>query len=378
MMGPTVDPSASEAMSIGEDGGRPLVTFALFAYNHERYVREAVEAAFAQTYEPLEIILSDDCSTDHTFEIMQEMAAAYRGPHEVWVNRTEENLGLFRHVLDVGGKLKGKLLVLAASDDVSKPQRTEQLVELWQTTGAWGLYSQFDLIDELGNCIESNLFVQQRPEETRHYLLSDHPLKYTHGATSAYAASIFKHIPNTSKRILHEDGVISLAINMLGGSIYSCNHSLVLYRRHTSSVSNSGDIAGELTDLRRQESKYSANSQLQLNALDYFSKELTPYLMQTGHILRRQINVGGVNRLRRFYEMKLAMADSGVFTKCVLLLKHRSLPEWRWLLPRLLGARVLLELKKARLLPLGATIKALLANRADRPNPGPSNERSAK
>jgi hypothetical protein len=31
---------------------RPLVTFALFAYNQEKYIREAVVGAFAQTYEP--------------------------------------------------------------------------------------------------------------------------------------------------------------------------------------------------------------------------------------------------------------------------------------------------------------------------------------
>jgi len=40
---------------------RPLLTFALFGYNQEQYIREAVEGAFAQTYSPLEIILSDDC-----------------------------------------------------------------------------------------------------------------------------------------------------------------------------------------------------------------------------------------------------------------------------------------------------------------------------
>ena len=54
---------------------RPLVTFALFAYNQEQYIREAIEGAFAQTYQPLEIILSDDCSTDRTFEIMREMGS---------------------------------------------------------------------------------------------------------------------------------------------------------------------------------------------------------------------------------------------------------------------------------------------------------------
>jgi len=51
-----------------ETTDRPLVTFALVAYNQEQYIREAVEGAFAQTYEPLEIILSDDCSSDRTVE----------------------------------------------------------------------------------------------------------------------------------------------------------------------------------------------------------------------------------------------------------------------------------------------------------------------
>ena len=65
--------------------GRALVTFALFAYNQEKFIREAVEGAFSQTYEPLEIILSDDYSSDRTFEIIERMAAEYTGPHRVIV-----------------------------------------------------------------------------------------------------------------------------------------------------------------------------------------------------------------------------------------------------------------------------------------------------
>ena len=70
---------------------RPLITFALFAYNQERFIREAVAGAFSQTYSPLEIILSDDCSSDRTFEIIQEMTAGYEGPHKVILNRNEKN-----------------------------------------------------------------------------------------------------------------------------------------------------------------------------------------------------------------------------------------------------------------------------------------------
>ena len=68
---------------------RPLVTFALFSYNQEQFIRQAVESAFAQTYSPLEIILSDDFSSDGTFEIMQEMVAAYSGPHRVVLNQND-------------------------------------------------------------------------------------------------------------------------------------------------------------------------------------------------------------------------------------------------------------------------------------------------
>jgi glycosyltransferase involved in cell wall biosynthesis len=110
---------------------RPLVTFALFAYNQEDYIREAVEGAFAQTYEPLEIILSDDCSSDRTFEIMQEMAAAYEGPHEVIARRNEVNYGTAQHVYAVSKVMNGDLIVVAAGDDISLPRRTELLTSAW-------------------------------------------------------------------------------------------------------------------------------------------------------------------------------------------------------------------------------------------------------
>ncbi|MCE0760336.1 glycosyltransferase [Marinobacter sp. G11] len=102
---------------------RPLVTFALFAYNQEKYIREAIEGAFAQTYEPLEIILSDDCSTDRTFEIMKSVADQYNGPHKLYVRKNEHNLGIAAHFDLVMRKAQGDLVVVAAGDDVSMPDR---------------------------------------------------------------------------------------------------------------------------------------------------------------------------------------------------------------------------------------------------------------
>ena len=80
---------------------KPLVTISMLTYNQERYVRDAVRGVLAQTYEPLEIVISDDCSTDGTWNIILEEVDAYRksgGVHKnIVLNRNEKNLGLIRH-----------------------------------------------------------------------------------------------------------------------------------------------------------------------------------------------------------------------------------------------------------------------------------------
>jgi len=113
-------------------GDRPPVTLFVLAYNQEALVRAAIEGAFAQTYQPLEIILSDDASPDGTFAVMQAMAAAYSGPHRVILNRNPANLGLTAHVSRVMQRATGAFVVQNAGDDVSHPERTAKLVAAWR------------------------------------------------------------------------------------------------------------------------------------------------------------------------------------------------------------------------------------------------------
>ena len=54
---------------------RPRVTFFVTGYEQADTIEEAIEGAFAQTYEPLEILLCDDGSGDATPAIMARMAA---------------------------------------------------------------------------------------------------------------------------------------------------------------------------------------------------------------------------------------------------------------------------------------------------------------
>ena len=66
----------------------PRVTLILLAYNQQATARAAAESCLAQQCEPMEVVLSDDASTDNTFAELQAAAAAYCGPHQVRVRRS--------------------------------------------------------------------------------------------------------------------------------------------------------------------------------------------------------------------------------------------------------------------------------------------------
>lgn len=68
----------------------PLVSIQIPTYNQKDFIKEALDSALAQTYENLEIIVSDDCSpTYDIFEYLQD----YKDNSKVKIYRNDENLG---------------------------------------------------------------------------------------------------------------------------------------------------------------------------------------------------------------------------------------------------------------------------------------------
>lgn len=207
----------------------PLVTFALFAYNQEKYIHEAIAGAFAQTYSPLEIILSDDGSSDRTFEIMREMAEAYRGPHAVKLNRNIVNLGLIDHINKIFEMASGDLIVAAAGDDISLPSRTSRLVDAYGETGgnAMLLHSSVSKIDENGE----NLGVLQPPVITEKMNLDKIALSSALyiGATGAWNKNLYHDFGPLKFKQAYEDLTLGFRAALSNSMVY-IDEPLVKYR----------------------------------------------------------------------------------------------------------------------------------------------------
>lgn len=197
----------------------PLVTFALFAYNQEKYIREAVEAAFAQIYPSLEIILSDDGSADDTFGVMQAMADKYTGPHKVRTRRSEINLGTALHVSAVAQMAKGSLIVVAAGDDISLPNRVALLVNEWQRAGGGvaTVHSAISIISPKSSSGVETLPLRF-PESTKFDLdwyMRNRALPF-YSPTCAYSIELFRLFPPLIGGSIIEDGVLSFRTFLKG------------------------------------------------------------------------------------------------------------------------------------------------------------------
>lgn len=112
---------------------RPLVTMLVLAHQQEATIGQAIRSALAQTHSPLEIVISDDASTDGTWSAIERAVAGYRGPHRLMLNRNPVNLGIGAHLNHMVALSQGELLFIAAGDDISLPQRCERVVDAWLT-----------------------------------------------------------------------------------------------------------------------------------------------------------------------------------------------------------------------------------------------------
>jgi len=215
---------------------KPLLTFALFAYDQERFIREAVTGALAQTYSPLEIILSDDCSTDGTFEIMKEMVSAYSGRHRVVLVCNEQNEGFGAHINKVMKIAKGELIVGAAGDDISLPTRVERLASTWirGERRAHSVYSAAIIIDETGKELRT---MDSPPKEMQPIPAIMTFMSGVMGCTHAWSREVFSVFGPILPDTVFEDRVIPLRSVLLGGIAY-CSEPLVKYRIHGANISH--------------------------------------------------------------------------------------------------------------------------------------------
>lgn len=141
-----------------------LVSVVVPAYNHERYIEQALDSVFQQTYEHLELIVLDDQSTDRTLESAHSWASRADISSRfvrIVIQQNKQNSGAHATINNGLGMARGNVLTILNSDDGYAPDRIRLMMTAAEANNSSLLFSGVHVIDTAGQRFCNSTFAAE-------------------------------------------------------------------------------------------------------------------------------------------------------------------------------------------------------------------------
>jgi glycosyltransferase involved in cell wall biosynthesis len=215
---------------------KDLVSIVLPVYNGEKYLSLSIESCLNQSYQNIELIIVNDCSTDSTLEIANQYAQI---DARVKVVNNIENKKLPAS-LNIGHKLAdGAYITWTSDDNIYETNAIEELVNDLIENNAEVVYSDFFLIDNFG----------KRIKEVELLGLENLIFGNFIGASFLYKKEVFEKNNGYDETLfLLEDYDFWLRA-LIHSKYYKVNKFLYNYRSHDKSLSSQISTASDKKEL---------------------------------------------------------------------------------------------------------------------------------
>jgi glycosyltransferase involved in cell wall biosynthesis len=144
----------------------PLVSIIIPVYNRENIISETLECAINQTYKNIEIIISDNCSTDNTWQVLTKYLNL---DSRIRIYKNQINLGPVLNWKSCIDKINGEYTKILWSDDTISLDFIEQTIKLFDAETAF-VMSGVQIFKSENKSVISNSVFQERIK----YLSSDY------------------------------------------------------------------------------------------------------------------------------------------------------------------------------------------------------------
>jgi len=136
--------------NVDQSGERitPRISIAMATYNGEKYIKEQLESLRKQTWQPSEIIVVDDGSTDNTLEIVRYFCKSWSIPAKIYTNDT--NLHYTGNFLKAASLCTGDVVAFCDQDDIWDKKKLEVCVKTLESDEADLVVHEGRVIDRRG------------------------------------------------------------------------------------------------------------------------------------------------------------------------------------------------------------------------------------
>lgn len=226
----------------------------LLCFNQEKYIREALSSLLQQEIPQdveLDIVVSDDYSTDHSWEIINKEIETYRkngGTLPVTLNQNKTNLGCCGNLYQAVLLSKGEYILKFDGDDISVKERIsifKQTYDKHPDALQYGFRVMYmaedgtvDPCQEEKRHLPEVLSVQQYNNKTPTERWS-----LSLGGTSAYLRKLFDEFQDFSDIRTNDDTILSIHARFLRGKVVDSSRPVVYYRSTPISAVNNSQIS---------------------------------------------------------------------------------------------------------------------------------------
>ncbi len=205
-----------------------LVSVITPSYNSLPFIEETIQSILNQSYPEWELLITDDCSTDGTWDLLKEYAAK---DNRIRIFRLEKNSGPGVARNNSIKNAKGRFIAFCDSDDQWETDKLEKQVKFMLENDVGLSFSNYVIIDEIGNRIRE---IKAPKKVTYNTMLKN---DYIGNLTAMYdIEKVGKmYMPEIRKR---QDWALWLAILKKIPSALSLQESLAIYRKHNNSISS--------------------------------------------------------------------------------------------------------------------------------------------
>lgn len=129
------------------------------SYNHAEYLDQRMQSLLAQSYQPLEIIVVDDCSKDNSLAVLEK----YKIHSNVKIIALKENQG-YANACNVGVSMAtGEFIIFSECDDYCEKNQIEALLSKFKEKSSIGVvYSSSNIVDDKGRFLRNDFFSKEK------------------------------------------------------------------------------------------------------------------------------------------------------------------------------------------------------------------------
>lgn len=200
------------------------------AYNSEKYIAKAIESVLSQTYENIELLIVDDCSTDRTKDIIHSYAKL---DSRIRLISNEHNIGCAESRNRAIGDSKGDYIAFLDSDDIWELGKIALQIQTIRHMSCDAVYTSYQMIDSIDRQIS---IIKSPPKVLLGDMLKNNEICFSSVLMKSEVAKQYKMIPD----YFHEDYCYWICLLREGVKFVGVSDVLVKYR-----VSNQGRSANK-------------------------------------------------------------------------------------------------------------------------------------